>query len=141
MGTRSVIARYTPDGRWEGRYTHWDGYPSNMIPALAEIIARDSFATAERVLIDEHFGWSSINPAMTLEEQTESHIVPLAGYGRYYNDQDGESFITEWSEVKDCGAEYFYIMTPWEIACYEVHGPGPDKTDPIDKHSISEVTA
>lgn len=141
MGTRSVVARYSLDGRWEGRYVHWDGYPSAMIPALEEIIARDGFAAAERVLIDEHFGWSTINPGMTLDQQTEFHIVPLQGYGRYYNDQDGETFITDWADVKDCGAEYFYIMTPWEIECYDVQGLGPAKDGPIDKRIIREVTA
>jgi hypothetical protein len=37
MSTRAVIARQTdPDdpGCWEGRYHHWDGYPSGLGRAL-----------------------------------------------------------------------------------------------------------
>ena len=139
MGTRSVIARYNIDGKWEGRYVHWDGYPTSMMPALEEIIARDGFATASRVLIDEHFGWSSIAPGMTLEEQTESHIVPLPGYGRYYNDSDNDPFIMTWAEVKECGAEYFYIITSDEITCYDVYGVEPEHTLPIEQQCIGHV--
>lgn len=144
MGTRSVIARYNIDGKWEGRYVHWDGYPTSMMPALSEIIARDGFAAASKVLIDEHFGWSSINPNMTLEEQTEGHIVPLPGYGRYYTDSDNDPFIMTWEEIKGCGAEYFYIITPYEIECYDSYGVDPEHTQPIYSHSIqhnNEATA
>ena len=139
MGTRSVIARYNIAGQWEGRYVHWDGYPTSMMPALEEVIARDGFATASRILIDEHFGWSSIAPGMTLEEQTEIHIVPLPGYGRYYTDSDNDPFIMTWAEVKECGAEYFYIITSDEIACYDVYGVEPEHTLPIEQQCIGHV--
>lgn len=135
MGTHSVIARYNIDGEWEGRYVHWDGYPTSMIPVLEEIIARDGFATASRVLIDEHFSWSSINPGTNLE-QVESHIVPLLNYGRYYNDSDNSPFITKWNELKECGAEYFYIMTPWDISCYDVYGVDPEHAQPLEQQLL-----
>jgi hypothetical protein len=139
MGTRSVIARWNIDGEWEGRYVHWDGYPTSMMPLLEEIIARDGFATASRVLIDEHFGWSSINPDMAPKEQTEGHIVPLPGYGSYYTDSDNDPFIMKWAEVKECGAEYFYIITPDEITCYDSYGVAPEYTQPIEQQCIGHV--
>lgn len=43
MSTRSVIAVATPSG-WEGRYVHWDGYPSARGPLIEDYIAEYGYA-------------------------------------------------------------------------------------------------
>ena len=66
MSTRSVIARPVegPEGSFEGRYHHSDGYPSGVGKCLWEL-AHTQFAgdtrAMLRVLLDDHkAGWSSI---------------------------------------------------------------------------------
>ncbi len=63
MGTRGIIAR--PDGRdWKGRYHHWDSHPESLGRTLWRIYREDfkrDIGRMLRVLIDEHFSWSTIN--------------------------------------------------------------------------------
>jgi len=64
MGTRGVIARVTEDG-WEGRYHHWDSYPSCLGKALYDLHGQGTFhkTTDEMImtLITNHpAGWSTI---------------------------------------------------------------------------------
>jgi hypothetical protein len=71
MATRSIIAVWGSEGyeiepnikvtsthEWFGRYCHWDGYPSHMIPALQAIIAKFGVAEAKRRIMST--SWSSI---------------------------------------------------------------------------------
>ena len=68
MGTRGVIARPTGDG-FEGRYHHFDSYPSGLGATLWEIKQRyypeaDQLEDMQAALIDEHpAGWSDISGA------------------------------------------------------------------------------
>ena len=62
MGTRSVIARPSPDGGFCGTYCHYDGYPAHqgrvLFDAVTGHFAGDSDAACY-YLIDEHpAGWS-----------------------------------------------------------------------------------
>ena len=43
MSTRSIVAVATPSG-WEGRYVHWDGYPTARGPLLADYVAEHGYA-------------------------------------------------------------------------------------------------
>ena len=67
MATRSVIARLTAgdDGEsysWEGRYHHWDGYPSGVGVTLIENLLKHGYQFMSDRLIDgEATGWSNIN--------------------------------------------------------------------------------
>jgi hypothetical protein len=71
MATRSIIAVWGSEGyeiepnikvtsthEWFGRYCHWDGYPSHMIPALQTIISLFGVTEAKRKLMST--SWSSI---------------------------------------------------------------------------------
>lgn len=123
MATRSVVARLTDTGEIEGRYVHWDGYPAHMMNALYELVRRDGYETVTRVLLDEHDGWSFINPFQD-EEETLGHVEVLKYWGKYYTDTPNEPFITTFSEAKDCGAEYVYVLVangtdPVEVRCYD----------------------
>lgn len=63
MSTRSAIARPAGDG-WEGRYHHWDGYPTGLGSELWSLFHgrfEGDVEAMRRVLIDEHpAGWSTI---------------------------------------------------------------------------------
>lgn len=67
MSTRSVVAFKTPDGRFIGRYCHFDGYPSGVGKTLFDAyrahFGRD-LAKLRKFLIDDHpAGWSSLTGA------------------------------------------------------------------------------
>ena len=63
VSTRGVIARQKGDA-FEGRYHHWDSYPSGLGKALWELAHNEFKGDIEgmlRILIDEHpAGWSTI---------------------------------------------------------------------------------
>jgi hypothetical protein len=90
MGTRSIIARAKGDG-WEGRYHHWDGYPSGLGAGLYDHYHRSFGRNLKRmleVLIDEHpSGWSTINGAdFSLPIGFQDHTDPCKICGREYSD-------------------------------------------------------
>lgn len=66
MGTRAVIARPKGDG-FEGRYHHWDGYPSGLGRTLWRLQDAATLGNTQGMiayLIDEEtVGWSTINGA------------------------------------------------------------------------------
>lgn len=103
MSTRAIIARWTPATTvtWEGRYHHYDGYPTGLGRQLHQLhhghFNGDTDAM-KRVLIEEHTGWSTINGA--------DWTKPI----RAYNSQD---YVCE-----ECGAHntahyrQYYYDTP-----------------------------
>lgn len=60
MSTRSVIARPVGD-EWEGRYHHFDGYPTGVGKTLWDLVQARGLEWTRRTLLDEHTGWSTIN--------------------------------------------------------------------------------
>ena len=79
MSTRSVVARVEGDG-FRGRYVHSDGYPASRGPVLFALYHDTFQRDAERmmsVLLDHHYGWSSLDPA----EGTEGSWKAKSGYG------------------------------------------------------------
>ena len=67
MGTRGIIARPTPGDGFEGRYHHWDSYPTGLGATLFRLANEHFSGDLKRmmaVLIDEHpAGWSTITHA------------------------------------------------------------------------------
>lgn len=63
MGIRSVVARPSGDG-FEGRYVHWDGYPSGVGASLWAAhhghFGGDVEAMQRYLIDDEPVGWSSL---------------------------------------------------------------------------------
>lgn len=63
MATRGIIARETAGGGWEGRFHHFDSYPSGLGETLLDwyfgYFGRDGERLC-RFLIDEHTAWRSI---------------------------------------------------------------------------------
>ena len=69
MGTRSVIARPTPEGGFHGTYCHYDGYPAHqgriLFDAVTGHFAGDTDAACT-YLIDQHpAGWSVLGGDFT----------------------------------------------------------------------------
>src|SRR2546422_9347160 len=63
MSTRSAIARRKGDG-FEGRYHHWDGYPTGVGQTLWQLYHghfEHNLPQMLHFLLDEHTGWSTIN--------------------------------------------------------------------------------
>lgn len=78
MSTRSIIGTVARNGDFEGLYCHYDGYPSNMVPALAAIITRDGAAALDVLTGKTAVApggpagyWNSICPQMP------AHDMPL----------------------------------------------------------------
>lgn len=136
MGTRSIIAKQTGDS-WRGRYAHWDGYPTNMASQLWNIVARDGVETAIKVLIDDHFYWSSVNMFANADDpmsigMNDGRFANVAGYGitgtteqaspdEWYGPEDMEASWAEWvyiiSEgglmILDAYSQSLFGFFPW----------------------------
>ena len=108
MATRSIIAVWGSEGyeiepdikvtsthEWFGRYCHWDGYPSHMIPALQNIIVKFGVAEAKRKLMAN--SWSSIYEDVDAEQSV----------GKLFPEKD--PYLTAGGD--DWGTEYRYIIT------------------------------
>jgi hypothetical protein len=126
MATRSVVARQLENGELEGRYVHWDGYPTHMMGVLSEFIRRDGYETTCRVLLDEHNGWSFLSPFQQEDDDTFGNHIEIKEYwGKYYTDTPNEPFIKTFEEAIECYAEYIYVIVakendPVEIHCYSL---------------------
>ena len=107
MATRSIIAVWGSEGyeiepnikvtsthEWFGRYCHWDGYPSHMIPALQAVIAQFGVAEAKSRLMST--SWSSIG----------TDPIDL-GIGKLNPEKD--PFLFEGGD--NWGTEYLYVIT------------------------------
>jgi hypothetical protein len=114
MGTRSAIAIRTEDGGFKGRYVHWDGYPDGVGRAVRQIIERDGREKALEVLLEDHYGWSTVDGE---EEQDlgigreDGRFVAVPGYGVAYTTEQNQSSPDEWvTYLGDWGTEYIYIV-------------------------------
>ena len=124
MGTRSMILRPVGDV-WEGRYCHWDGYPTHLGYELIEIVQRDGLEAATKILIDDHGRWSTLDSEV-LEDEIVGSVVKRLRYGDVYEDQiagygalgpDGNLMTYD---DHDCGAEWAYLLAAdglWVAAC------------------------
>lgn len=142
MGTRSVVARPTEDGGWKGRYIHWDGYPEGVGESLRLIIERDGLEAAARVLMDEHYGWSTVTGATEVElpeYMDDGRFVAVPGYGVAYTTEQGQSSPDDWFTDKTIGdswCEWAYVLRDDLIAVYEV-----GFTHEFSLHSIIAIDA
>ena len=91
MGTRSVIA-VPLDGGFQGRYCHWDGYPTGVGKDLQALVNRDGLDTVIRVLTQDNYGWSGLMLDMGAEFDTDfgydadgiaARNAFIAEHGRY----------------------------------------------------------
>jgi len=111
MSTRAIIARKTPDG-WEGRYHHFDGYPSGLGAALHEIgneVFGGDIGAMMTTLIDDHpAGWSNIQ---NVDWTREPGFGDPKGPECYCHGQrhEGPDLRTS-AGAPDCFEEYLYVV-------------------------------
>lgn len=116
MATRSMIGTYGPDGEWDMRYVHWDGYPEGVGAQLCRIVNRDGVQRAIRNLVSENeSGWSSLGAdTMHPRPDASDRFVTIVGYGHAYLDDDGVPARNVGPE-NGMGCEWAYAIT--EHAC------------------------
>jgi hypothetical protein len=128
MSTNGIIARSTGEGTFQGRYHHWDSYPSGLGTALIDLyrghFKRDLTRMLD-VLLDEHpAGWSTIvhkdftlkpgytNVAQRPEQMSiaEFQNQPLQRRPHCYchGHRHEEGFLCD--EKSDCGASWAYVF-------------------------------
>ena len=111
MGTRSIIGTPNDQG-FEGRYVHWDGYPSGVGAAvfetyrqLADLDAVKAYAIRE----GQEGYWSSYYDPSTPSGDTGWHS------------DNGNSWA---NQTDDWGAEYAYLLTERGLDILENRVPG-----------------
>jgi len=120
MSTNSIVG-VPHEGSWRGRYVHWDGYPTAMVPALFAIVARDGYETAVRTLTADHHGWSSVvaDAAARLARgepaRDPKRFAPVPGYGVAYTDDEQPD---EWWGPSGNGdvEQWAYVLEPTGLA-------------------------
>ena len=115
MATRSIVGRTIGnEDTWIGKYVHWDGYPSNMVPTLIELVLRHNLNDVVSTLIFEQPSWSSLSfekPDYLKEEDNY-----IAGYG-IASQHKQELWLTWESEDVMC-TEFAYIFDPLSRSLY-----------------------
>jgi hypothetical protein len=139
MRTRSIIARATGEGKFQGRYHHWDGYPNGGVGTTLVELCRGFFKRdldrMLRVLLDEHTGWSTIvhknfklKPGYTSDRvkrlpgmDSDDKKTREQAYQAYYKLPDmarpqcychGARSESDdlYDETSDCNAEWAYVF-------------------------------
>lgn len=120
MGTRAVIAKPVGDG-WQGRYHHWDGYPTALGVTLIRWHKILGSARLIEILVDgERKGWSTINgadltlPPTWIDGPQEEPHGPLSYSAR---GEEGEWLITHDSD--DGGTEWAYVINDTSVVVFE----------------------
>lgn len=129
MATRSMVLADI-DGELKGRYVHWDGYPDGVGRALAAIVARDGYREAVRVLLVEHYGWSSVD-AVGLPVLPRDRVVP--GYGTAYDDMAASDWYTL---DDDGGTEYAYVLRADRV---EAHRRAGGSWEPLASLAVARL--
>lgn len=115
MSTRSVIARGYPKDAFEGRYHHFDGYPSGVGRSLWKLyhghFDHDIDQMLE-VLIDQHpAGWQNIDADWTYPIGYSNNFTSRGPACYCHGDRhDPELAVTEDNAVA-AGCDYAYVFT------------------------------
>jgi hypothetical protein len=120
MGTRGCIARLTEKG-FEGRYHHWDSYPSGLGESLWKLYHghfKENLENMLKELIDKHpAGWSTICgrdfsfKAGFIEHQTseeyDKNKQPLCFC---HGDRKEKEWLVTEKDASDSGVEWVYAF-------------------------------
>ena len=140
MSTRAVIARPKGD-EWEGRYHHSDGYPTGLGATLWALVKESGVEWAQRTLLDEHTGWSTINGADWAQSPGYGQKGAPACYCHGMRSEEGwwidpsSDTDTEWCYVLGALGMTVYARTRggW-LLCGSYLYDGPEPTwDQIEK--------
>lgn len=137
MSTNSTVGRKSDD---KGRYVHWDGYPSGVGVALVTLLKRDGYEKVMSTIVDEHYGWSSIDcEGAELEEPyNDGRFVAVPGYGMAYTTEQGQSSPDEYLRAGE--EEYGYLVderfvTVCESTGYAGYTDSPRMLGKVDWHA------
>src|SRR5713101_1659792 len=128
MSTNGIIARSTGEGTFQGRYHHWDSYPSGLGVALVELYHchfKDDLTRMLQVLLDKHpAGWSTIvhkdfnlksgytnigtRPDGMSIEEFQNQRLNRRPQCYCHGHRHEEGFLHD--EKSDCGAEWAYVF-------------------------------
>ncbi len=127
MSTPGIISRSTGEGRFIGRYHHWDSYPHGLGVALVELYRGHFNRDLERmlqVLVDEHKSWSTIvhkdfklkpgytnvaaRPAGMSFEEFQNKPLNRRPQCHCCGARREEGFVAD--EKSDCCAEWTYVF-------------------------------
>jgi hypothetical protein len=112
MATRSIIARATGNGKWEGRYHHWDGYPAGVGAQLFQAynghFNRDVRAMLQLLIDDHPAGWSNINGTDFSKEPGFGSDGGPCCYCHGQRSEEGHLFTSDGLDFG--GAEYCYVI-------------------------------
>jgi hypothetical protein len=128
MSTNGIIARSTGEGTFEGRYHHWDSYPSGLGVVLVELYCghfKRDLPRMLQVLLDEHpAGWSTIvgtdfklkpgftnigqRPEGISVDDFQKQALNRRPHCYCHGHRHEEGFLH--NEKSDCGAEWAYIF-------------------------------
>jgi hypothetical protein len=152
VGTRSVIARPTPDGGFTGRYCHYDGYPAHqgriLFEAVTGYFGGDPDA-AGQYLIDQHpAGWSVLDGDFSTPPGYQHH--PDSGDRRnqcycHGDRHDPPRPPLDADRARAAGIDYAYVLDPdrltvllnrggWQPVAEPAWTDSPD-WDAIDHHA------
>lgn len=125
MSTRACVAK--PDGEAiDGRYVHFDGYPSGVGATLIEGLKHfDDLAAMTTKLIDnERVGWSvlagsdlALEPAWQgYSEEPRRNPLSYSARGETH-----ELIITSVQQAADCGCDWLYVLRPEGISVFDLY--------------------
>jgi hypothetical protein len=131
MSTRWVLGKYQPGSdRWEGRYVHFDGYPTAAGPVVYGLVAELGAQGVVDQVIDAHRnGWSYLES-------------PWAGSKCYCHQgrADQQSPDDEWvtSYDPDSWCEWAYILDPDQnaVLVFKSYVTGGEGDEPFRTHWV-----
>jgi hypothetical protein len=119
VGTRSVIARPTPDGGFTGTYCHYDGYPGHQGRILFEAVTGHfggDLQAAGQYLIDAHpAGWSVLHGDFSLPPGHQRHPDPGDRRNQCYchgDRHDPPRPPLDADSARAAGVDYAYLLDP-----------------------------
>jgi hypothetical protein len=152
VGTRSVIARPSPDGGFCGTYCHYDGYPAHQGRVLFEAVtghfAGDPDAACQ-YLIDQHpAGWSVLSGDFSVPPGYQHHPAPADRRNQCYchgERHDPPRPPLDADSARTAGIDYAYLLDPdrltvllnhdgWQPVAEPARTEAPD-WDAIDRHA------
>jgi hypothetical protein len=116
MGTRGCIARVKGPGQFEGRYHHWDSYPTGLGATLYKAYHghfKKDLPAMLKYLIDDHpAGWSTINKAdFSQAPGYEEGGFETKGPNCYcHGGRSDDAWLVTQSNASDSGVEYTYAF-------------------------------
>jgi hypothetical protein len=127
MSTRSIVARVAGDG-FEGRYCHWDGYPTNRAKQLFQAyreLGNSADALKTYAIRDGESGyWSSFQPPS--EEKKPAHRETPEGEAEFQKnlgefswcfEKDNYDLVKSWGD--NWGTEWAYVIDDKGLSVFD----------------------